>query len=129
MPACFFVQQNDSFSDFAKLHSAGYLTLMNAHRLTDTIPEYLRPYIAQQDPALYTAMDHAGWRFILKISRTFFAEHAHKMYLDGLERTGISLERIPLIEEMDAKLRQFKWRAVPVCGFIPSSVFMEFLSL
>lgn len=74
-------------------------------------------------------MDHAGWRFILKISKAFFASHAHPMYVAGLERTGISSERIPLIEEMDAKLTLFGWRAVPVCGFIPPSVFMEFLSL
>ena len=97
--------------------------------LTEEIPEYLRPYIARQDPKLYTAMDHAGWRFIMKISRQFLAEHAQSMYLAGLEKTGISLERIPLIEDMDLKLRAMNWRAVPVSGFIPPSVFMEFLSL
>lgn len=93
------------------------------------IPKYLHPYIATQDPALYTAIDHAGWRFILKISQAFFSKHAHEMYLEGLEKTGISTERIPLISDMDEKLKRFGWRAAPVCGFIPPSVFMEFLSL
>lgn len=93
------------------------------------IPSYLKPYIATQDPTLYTPMDHAGWRFILKISKAYFAQYAHQKYLDGLSETGISVERIPLIQEMDERLRQFGWRAVAVSGFIPPAVFMEFLSL
>lgn len=96
--------------------------------VTEQIPEYLQPYIAHQDASLYTAIDHASWRFILKISQAFFAKHAHPMYLNGLRETGISTDRIPLISEMDQKLRGFGWRAVPVSGFIPPAVFMEFLS-
>jgi phenylalanine-4-hydroxylase len=97
-------------------------------QVTEQIPEYLQPYIAHQDASLYTPMDHASWRFILKISQAFFAKHAHPMYLNGLRETGISTDRIPLISEMDQKLRRFGWRAVPVSGFIPPAVFMEFLS-
>jgi phenylalanine-4-hydroxylase len=98
-------------------------------RLSRPIPPYLRPYIVRQDASLYTPMDHASWRFILKIARAFFARHAHQKYLDGLRETGISTERIPLIEEMDLRLRDHGWRAVAVSGFIPPAVFMEFLSL
>lgn len=101
---------------------------MPKRALTETIPEYLRAYIVEQDSSLYTPMDHASWRFIMKISRAFFAKNAHPMYLKGLEATGISSERIPLISEMDEKLRRFGWRAVAVSGFIPPAVFMEFLS-
>jgi phenylalanine-4-hydroxylase len=93
------------------------------------IPVHLLPHIVQQDASLYTPIDHASWRFILRISKAFFAKHAHQKYLDGLEETGISSERIPLIEEMDQKLRRFGWRAVGVNGFIPPSVFLEFQSL
>lgn len=96
--------------------------------LTEEIPDYLKAYIVQQDRSLYTPMDHASWRYILKIARVFFAKHAHQMYLDGLRQTGISSERIPLIEEMDRCLKNFGWRAVAVSGFIPPAVFMEFLS-
>lgn len=95
----------------------------------ENIPEYLLPYIVRQDVSLYTPMDHAGWRYILKISRAFFAKYAHRKYLDGLKETGISTERIPRIEEMDQCLRAFGWRAVAVSGFIPPAVFMEFQSL
>ncbi len=94
-----------------------------------SIPDYLQPYIVQQDPSLYTQIDHAGWRFILRIARGFFQEFAHPKYLSGLAETGISPERIPLIGEIDARLEKFGWRAVAVSGFIPPAVFMEFLSL
>lgn len=97
-------------------------------RTTEQIPDYLQPYIVQQDPSLYTPMDHASWRYIMKIARDFFKQNAHQVYLDGLRETGISTERIPLISEMDEKLRRFGWRAVAVSGFIPPAVFMEFLS-
>lgn len=97
--------------------------------LAAMIPEHLRPYVVEQDPSLYTPIDHASWRFILRISSGFFKDHAHKKYLDGLRETGISTERIPLIGEMDACLQKFGWRAVAVSGFIPPAIFLEFQSL
>ena len=101
----------------------------NPRTALETIPDHLRPFIAKQDPSLYTPIDHAAWRFILRVSTSFFAKNAHSKYLRGLEETGISVERIPLVDEMDAKLQRFGWRAVPVSGFIPPAVFMEFQSL
>lgn len=102
---------------------------MKRPTIREKIPEHLHPFIAEQNPALYTPMDHASWRYILRVSKAFFASHAHKKYLDGLVETGISTERIPLISEVDAKLSEFGWRAVAVVGFIPPAAFMEFLSL
>lgn len=95
----------------------------------DFLPDFLKPFVATQDPSLYTAIDHASWRFIIKISQRFFSKTAHQKYLDGLKETGISTERIPLIEEMDVCLKKFGWRAVAISGFIPPTVFMEFQSL
>lgn len=94
-----------------------------------SIPDYLKAFISKQDLTLYTSIDHASWRFILKISQAFFSQHAHQKYLDGLKETGISMDHIPSIQEMDQCLRKFGWQAVPVVGFIPPSIFMEFLSL
>ena len=58
--------------------------------LTQSIPEYLQPYIAKQDPSLYTPIDHAAWRFILRISQAFFAEHAHQKYF--VQKVAVSEE-------------------------------------
>jgi phenylalanine-4-hydroxylase len=95
----------------------------------EEIPSHLRIYLSRQDYALYTPMDHAAWRFILRVGREFYSGHAHAKYLDGLRETGISAERIPRLEEMDEKLRCFGWRAIPVIGFIPPAAFLEFQSL
>lgn len=93
------------------------------------IPEHLKPFIVEQKPELYTALDHESWRYIMRISSAFFKKHAHRKYLDGLKETGVSINRIPLISEMDKKLSRFGWRVVAVSGFIPPSVFLEFQSL
>lgn len=95
----------------------------------EEIPLHLRIYLSRQDYALYTPMDHAAWRFIMQVARDFNSGHAHARYLDGLRETGISIERIPRLEEMDERLRRFGWRAIPVIGFIPPAAFLEFQSL
>lgn len=94
-----------------------------------SVPTHLKPYIAKQKYELYSAIDHASWRFIMRVSKSFFKNHAHKKYMKGLEQTGITVERIPRITEMDKKLKKFGWGAVTVTGFIPPSVFLEFQSL
>lgn len=95
----------------------------------EEIPFHLQQFVARQEYDQYTAIDHAAWRYILLLSRSFFKENAHPKYLEGLRETGISIERIPHISEMDEKLRRFGWRAVAVTGFIPPEAFSEMLHL
>ena len=93
------------------------------------IPIHLKKYIVNQDYSLYTAIDQSTWKFIMKISIDFFAKHAHHVYLKGLEKTGITLNKIPKIKSINKHLIQFGWQAVCVRGFIPPQAFMEFQSL
>ncbi len=93
------------------------------------IPEHLLEYITEQDPSLYTPIDHAVWRYVMRVSKAFFAVHGHPLYVHGLDETGISTDRVPLISEMDEALKKIGWRAVAINGFIPPSVFLEFQSL
>ena len=92
------------------------------------IPPPLRKFIVEQNYENYTAIDHAVWRFIMRISKSFFEKHAHVSYLDGLKKTGITIDRIPHVNDMDYKLSQFGWGAVCVRGFIPPAAFMELQS-
>ncbi|NQU68270.1 MAG: aromatic amino acid hydroxylase [Candidatus Marinimicrobia bacterium] len=94
-----------------------------------SIPPHLQKYIVEQDYDRYSAIDHACWRFIMRISRQFFQQTAHPAYLNGLAACGIETDRIPCIEEIDQKLSVFEWGAVCVRGFIPPSAFMELQSL
>lgn len=94
----------------------------------DKIPDYLKTYVVDQNYEKYTFQDHAAWRFVLRQSREYFAKHAHPIYLEGLEETGIPITRIPDISEMDAKLQKYGWGALCITGFIPSAAFLDFLS-
>lgn len=96
---------------------------------TASIPSHLKRYVVDQNYARYTPEDHAVWRFIMRQLIVFLSRHAHPCYLEGLKRTGISAEKIPRIEDMDKRLQEFGWGAVPVSGFIPPAAFMEFQSL
>lgn len=93
------------------------------------LPNHLRKYVVEQRYDRYTPEDQAVWRFIMRQLREFLSVHAHECYLDGLKKTGICVESIPRIEEIDRMLGSFGWGAVPVSGFIPPAAFMEFQSL
>ncbi|MCB0356765.1 MAG: aromatic amino acid hydroxylase [Bdellovibrionales bacterium] len=93
-----------------------------------SIPKHLKKYVVDQDYQRYTPEDHAVWRYILKHLSRFLARYAHPCYIEGLKKTGITLEEIPRIENIDQKLKEFGWQAVPVSGFIPPAAFMEFQS-
>ncbi len=90
------------------------------------IPEHLQQFIAEQDyDSRYTARDQAVWRYAMRQLVAQLRHSAHPVYFEGLARTGISIERIPSIDEMNACLADLGWRAVVVDGFIPPQAFME----
>lgn len=97
--------------------------------MTETIkriPAHLHKYIVEQDYDKYTWEDQEVWRFVMHQLKSFLSINAHEVYVDGLAKTGISTESIPKISDMDKKLQDYGWRAVPVSGFIPPAAFMEF---
>lgn len=103
---------------------------MTQDQIIDSLPSHLRPFVARQDYLQqYTPRDHAVWRFLLYRLRDRLAQTAHPVYLEGLAKTGISLDHIPSIDEMNQCLAKLGWRAVVVDGFIPPAIFMEFQAL
>lgn len=100
--------------------------------LADTyarVPAHLRQFVVEQDYSAYDEIDQAVWRFTMIQAFNQLKDSAHPTYIKGLEQTGLSLERIPSIEEMNEKLSQFGWGAVGVIGFIPPRAFQEFQAL
>jgi phenylalanine-4-hydroxylase len=89
------------------------------------LPSHLARYVVDQDYQAYTPRDHAVWRHILHRLTGHLEDKAHPSYLEGLAATGIGLERIPSLEEMNRKLARLGWGAVAVRGFIPPAVFTE----
>jgi phenylalanine-4-hydroxylase len=90
------------------------------------LPNHLKQFIVDQVYDQYTPVDHAVWRFIMRTSLHYLRENAHRLYFKGLLETGINLERIPRIQEMNDILSAIGWGAVAVDGFIPPAAFMEF---
>ena len=95
----------------------------------ESLPKHLQKYVVEQNYQKYTPVEQASWRYILRQLKSFLSKHAHESYVEGLEKTGISVENIPRIEDISNKLKQFGWRAIPVSGFIPPAAFMELQSL
>ncbi len=92
----------------------------------EKVPAHLRRFVVQQDYSQYTPADQAVWRFVLLQTQARLVQSAHPAYREGLAATGISVERIPGIDEMNDKLARFGWSAVCVDGFIPPRAFQEF---
>jgi phenylalanine-4-hydroxylase len=92
---------------------------------TVSLPPHLARYAVDQDYRAYTPRDQAVWRHILHRLTGHLRDKAHPSYLEGLAATGIGLERIPSLEEMNGKLARLGWGAVAVRGFIPPAVFTE----
>lgn len=95
-------------------------------RTVDKLPAYLKRHCSEQDYSRYTPINQASWRYIMRRALPFFRKNAVQGYEEGLVKTGLRVDRIPRIEEMDEALQRFGWGAVPVCGFIPPWAFLEF---
>jgi len=94
------------------------------------IPKHLHQFIANQDYDLYyNARDQAVWRYVMRQLSHQLKSSAHPIYNEGLGKTGISIEKIPSIEEMNKCLSKLGWMAIVVDGFIPPQAFMELQEL
>ncbi|PKP00689.1 MAG: phenylalanine 4-monooxygenase [Bacteroidetes bacterium HGW-Bacteroidetes-9] len=99
---------------------------MESNEVLDKLPRHLMGLIIDQPYFSYTALDHAIWRYVMRRNIKHLSKVAHGSYLEGLRRTGISIDAIPHMYGMNRILREIGWAAVAVDGFIPPSAFMEF---
>ncbi|MGC6427983.1 MAG: aromatic amino acid hydroxylase [Flavobacteriales bacterium] len=90
------------------------------------LPARLRQFVVSQNYSKYTPIDHAVWRYVMRKNIAYLSKVADSSYLKGLEKTGITINRIPNIQEMNDMLSEIGWGCVCVDGFLPPSAFMEF---
>ena len=90
------------------------------------LPAQLRQFVVSQDYDNYTPVDHAVWRYVMRKNLAYLSKVADASYLKGLEKTGITIDSIPNIKDMNAILGKIGWGCVCVDGFLPPSSFMEF---
>ena len=94
--------------------------------VTKKLPKYLHKFIVKQPYEDYTAQNQAVWRYVMMLSIDYLKTVAHDSYLEGISKTGISIDYIPKMEGMNRILKDIGWAAVSVDGFIPPNAFMEF---
>ena len=75
--------------------------------IKNIIPKHLKKYIVNQNYSQYNEINQSTWRFIMKISIDFFKKYGHKIYIDGLDKTGITIDKIPKISDINNKLNKF----------------------
>ena len=94
--------------------------------VTKKLPKHLHKFIVKQPYDEYTSQNQAVWRYVMRLSVDYLKTVAHNSYLEGIEKTGISIDDIPRMEGMNRILKDIGWAAVSVDGFIPPNAFMEF---
>jgi len=96
------------------------------NEVTKKLPKHLHKFIVKQPYEEYTAQNQAVWRYVMRLNVDYLKRVAHESYIEGLDKTGISVESIPHMEGMNRILKEIGWAAVSVDGFIPPNAFMEF---
>ena len=97
---------NTDFNDFGNLQVAN-------------LPAHLRQFVVKQDYDNYTSIDHAVWRYVMRKNLAFLSKVADISYLQGLDKTGITIDSIPNIEDMNTILGKIGWGCVCVDVFLP----------
>ena len=101
-------------------------THFEINEVTKKLPKHLHKFIVKQPYEEYTSQNQAVWRYVMRMNVDYLSSVAHESYVDGLDKTGISIDRIPYMEGMNRILKEIGWAAVSVDGFIPPNAFMEF---
>lgn len=90
------------------------------------MPAHLKQFIVDQHYEHYTPVDHAVWRYVMRQNYSYLKDIAYYPYIPGLEKAGLTIEKIPSLQEMNNALAKIGWGAVTVDGFIPPAAFMEY---
>src|SRR4051794_24216783 len=90
------------------------------------LPGHLKQFIVEQHYEKYTSVDHAVWRYVMRQNYSYLKDVAYYPYIPGLHKAGLTIEKIPSLQEMNDALGKIGWGAVTVDGFIPPAAFMEY---
>lgn len=102
------------------------MTLDYLNDKLESLPPHLKQFMVNQHYDAYTPINHAVWRYVMRLNTDYLGRVAHVSYLEGLRKTGITLDKIPDIKDMNRILGEIGWAACTVDGFINPQAFMEF---
>lgn len=88
----------------------------------------LESIYVEQDYDSYTDEDHEVWRTLCSRQLDSLKDKACRQFFDGLERTGLDVERVPRLDDINARVRPITgWLARAVPGYIDSRYFFKSL--
>lgn len=90
------------------------------------LPNHLKQFIVEQQYEKYTPVDQAVWRYVMRQNYSYLKDVAYYPYIPGLKKAGLTIEKIPDLQDMNNALAKIGWGAVTVDGFIPPAAFMEY---
>ncbi|GEO10716.1 aromatic amino acid hydroxylase [Segetibacter aerophilus] len=90
------------------------------------LPRHLKQFIVEQHYEKYSSIDNAVWRYVMRQNYSYLKDVAYYPYIPGLHKAGLTIEKIPSLQEMNDALGKIGWGAVTVDGFIPPAAFMEY---
>jgi len=93
---------------------------------TKQIPAHLRQFVSEQHYEQYTPIDHSVWRYVMRQNHHVLKDTAHPAYVEGLRASGIDIEAIPNVSDMNERLAKIGWGAAIVDGLIPGVAFFDF---
>src|SRR3954466_14259459 len=97
---------------------------MHTHESVQDLPRFIT-----QDHAAYSQENHEVWRILYERRMSTLRDTGSIVFLDGIERIGLSPSRVPDLSDVNWRLRtRTGWAAVPVAGFIPAAEFFRCLS-
>ena len=118
--------RNNNQTETIDAGQSDFFKALMANPIVGNLPKHLKQFIVDQNYVAYSPVDHSVWRYVLRQNYRFLIDHAHEIYFEGLEKTGLKVEGVPSIQEMNEILHKIGWAAVSVDGFIPPAAFMEF---
>src|SRR3978361_1274965 len=90
------------------------------------LPRHLKQFIVHQHYHHYTPIDHSVGLYLMRQNYSYLKDVAYYPYIPGLQKAGLTIEKIPDLQEMNDALGKIGWGAVTVDGFIPPAAFMEY---
>ena len=99
------------------------------HSHSEQIELGLEAFHIRQEWSAYTADNHRVWQTLYDRRMEHLEKHAAGAFLEGIKVIGLQRDRIPNLDEMNARLEpKTGWRAVPVKGFLEPKLFFESLA-
>lgn len=94
-----------------------------------TAPTDRLPLFVEQRYDQYDEKAHDVWRLLYERRMTTLREDGCGLFLSGIERIGLSPDRVPDLAEVNRRLGATTgWAAVGVTGFIPAAQFFHCLA-